>query len=92
MKEAFIRELKRKTLSLMHNAQYLVGRRRMEAVFNGYDASTIENPPMKGTETIAFVITRMVRFHGGQTSILRLGTRLAQKGMKVLYLMYKPQR
>jgi len=91
MKEAFIRELKRKTLSLMHNAQYLVGRRRMEAVFNGYDASTIENPPMKGTETIAFVITRMVRFHGGQTSILRLGTRLAQKGMKVLYLVYKPQ-
>ncbi len=91
MKEAFIRELKRKTLSFMHNAQYLVGRRRMEAVFDGYDASTIENPPLKGTKTIAFVITRMVRFHGGQTSILRLGTRLVQKGMKVLYLIYKPQ-
>ncbi|MCR5431342.1 MAG: glycosyltransferase family 1 protein [Lachnospiraceae bacterium] len=91
MKEAFIRELKRKTLSFMHNAQYLVSRRRMENVFNGYDASTVENPPMKGTKTIAFVITRMVRFHGGQTSVLRLGTRLAQKGMKVLYLIYKPQ-
>ncbi|MCR5829370.1 MAG: glycosyltransferase family 1 protein [Lachnospiraceae bacterium] len=91
MKEAFVRELKRKTLSLMHNAQYLVGRRRMEAVFDGYDASTVENPPMKGTDTIAFVITRMVRFHGGETSILRLGTRLAQKGMKVLYLVYKKQ-
>ena len=91
MKEAFVRELKRKTLSLMHNAQYLVGRRRMETVFDGYDASTVENPPMKGMNTIAFVITRMVRFHGGQTSILRLGTRLAKKGMKVLYLVYKPQ-
>lgn len=91
MKEAFIRELKRKTLSFMHNAQYLVGRRRMEKIFDGYDASVIENPPMKGTNTIAFVITRMVRFHGGQTSVLRLGTRLAQKGMKVLYLIYKPQ-
>ena len=91
MKEAFIRELKRRTLSFMHNAQYLVGRRRMEAVFDGYDASVVTNPPMKGTETIAFVITRMVRFHGGQTSILRLGTRLAEKGMKVLYLVYKPQ-
>ena len=88
MKEAFVRELKRRTLSLMHNAQYLVSRRRMETVFNGYDASTVENPPMKGMNTIAFVITRMVRFHGGQTSILRLGTRLAQKGMKVLYLVY----
>ena len=91
MKEAFIRELKRKTLSFVHNAQYLVGRRRMESIFDGYDATTIENPPMKGTKTIAFVITRMVRFHGGQTSVLRLGTRLAQKGMKVLYLIYKPQ-
>ncbi|MBO4497787.1 MAG: glycosyltransferase family 1 protein [Lachnospiraceae bacterium] len=91
MKEAFVRELKRKTLSLMHNAQYLVGRRRMETVFDGYDASTVENPPMKGMNTIAFVITRMVCFHGGQTSILRLGTRLAKKGMKVLYLVYKPQ-
>ena len=51
----------------MHNAQYLVSRRRMETVFNGYDASTVENPPRKGMNTIAFVITRMVRFHGGQT-------------------------
>ena len=91
MKEAFVRELKRKTLSFMHNAQYLVGRRRMQSVFDGYDATVVENPPLKGMKTIAFVITRMVRFHGGQTSVLRLGTRLAQKGMKVLYLVYKPQ-
>lgn len=91
MKEAFIRELKRKTLGLIHNAEYLADKRHLSGLFEGYDPDMISNTPPKKAETIAFVITRMVRFHGGQTSILRLGTQLARRGMKVLYLVYKPQ-
>jgi hypothetical protein len=33
----------------------------------------------------------MVRFHGGQTSILRLGTELAKQGYLVYYAVYKNQ-
>lgn len=91
MKEAIIRELKRKALGLIHNAEYMADRRKLSGLFDGYNPDVITNPKLTQAKTIAFVITRMVRFHGGQTSILRLGTRLAQKGMKVLYLVYKPQ-
>ena len=38
-----------------------------------------------------FIITRMVRFHGGQTSVLRLGTQLSKLGYQVGYAVYKPQ-
>lgn len=91
MTEQIIREVKRKTLSLMHNVQYHTEKLHLEALIDKFDPSPIENVPPKKVSTIAFVITRMVRFHGGQTSILRLGTALSKLGYHVIYLVYKKQ-
>lgn len=89
--EALVRETKRRVLSLMHNVSYRTKRKRMNSLLEGYDPSPVFNRVPPRRDTIAFVITRMVRFHGGQTSVLRLGTQLAGLGMNVKYLVYKPQ-
>lgn len=90
MREAFIRETKRRLLSLLHSISYRTERKRIRALLMSYDPSVCEDRHPESVRTVAFVITRMVRFHGGQTSILHLGTELA--GMQdVVYLVYKPQ-
>lgn len=89
--EALKREMKRWLLSMIHNIDYRIRRRRLQGLLKDYDPRVCENVSPQKKETICFVITRMVRFHGGQTSILRLGTRLEKLGMKVTYLVYKPQ-
>jgi glycosyltransferase involved in cell wall biosynthesis len=89
--EALIRESKRKVLSLLHKGQAIVDTKRVNALLANYDTSVIVNEPPKQVKTILFVITRMVRFHGGQTSILRLGTELVKQGYLVYYAVYKNQ-
>lgn len=91
MIEAFVREAKRKILSFMHLIGYRLDKRHVEGLLNNYDPAPVTNKKPEKCESIAFVITRMVRFHGGQTSVLRLGTELADLGMQVYYLVYKSQ-
>ncbi|MBO4509759.1 MAG: glycosyltransferase family 4 protein [Lachnospiraceae bacterium] len=89
--EAIIRETKRRTLSFMHNAAYKAESYRLNAILREYDPSVcIQKKPQK-VRTVTFIITRMVRFHGGQTSILHLGTELEKMGLKVCYLSCKEQ-
>ncbi len=85
------REGKRILLSAIHQAEAKVQGRRVKAELKNYSADVIENGTPGKKNTILFLITRMVRFHGGQTSILRLGTKLAQMGFQVGYAVYKPQ-
>lgn len=91
MFEPFIREMKRRILSLGHFIGYRLEKSHIEGLLANYDPAPVENVDPKKCESIAFVITRMVRFHGGQTSVLRLGTELAKQGMRVYYLIYKKQ-
>jgi len=88
---AFVRELKRITLSMFHGINALAESKRVNRLIDGYDNSVVENAPVGNIKTIVFVITRMVRFHGGQTSILRLGTKLEERGYDVFYVSYKRQ-
>lgn len=89
--EAVIRETKRATLSLMHNVSAKADEMKIRGLLKNYDASAVEQPRLGKVRTVTFIITRMVRFHGGQTSILHLGTELEKLGVKVCYLSYKPQ-
>ena len=89
--EAVIRETKRRTLSLIHNAEYKTGSFRLKAVLDNYDPSVCIQKEPKKVKTVTFLITRMVRFHGGQTSILHLGTELEKQGITVCYLSCKEQ-
>lgn len=89
--EAMIRETKRRTLSLLHNAQYRTGSYRLGAILENYDPSVCIQAIPQRVKTVTFLITRMVRFHGGQTSILHLGTELEKQGITVCYLSLKEQ-
>ena len=89
--EAFIRESKRKLLSLAHNVEATIERKRVNAILENYDPSVIQNKKPSQVKSVLFIITRMVRFHGGQTSVLRLGTQLELQGYKVYYAVYKNQ-
>ena len=91
MKEAMVREAKRRILSLAHFGEYLLQKKHIEGLLDIYDPSPVNNQKPQKCESIAFMITRMVRFHGGQTSVLRVGSELAKRGMKVYYLVYKKQ-
>ncbi len=89
--EALKREGKRWLLSLIHQGQALVEQKRVNDVLQHYTMDAIQNTAPQKKKSILFLITRMVRFHGGQTSILRLGTQLAGLGFQVGYAVYKPQ-
>lgn len=90
--EAVIRETKRAALSLMHNVSSRAEGMKIKALLDSYDPSRISgNVLPEHVKTITFIITRMVRFHGGQTSILHLGTELEKLGFKVCFVTYKPQ-
>lgn len=89
--EAVIRESKRRLLSLIHDVQSKAEQFQVNRHLKYYDASVIENEPPKQAVKVLFIITRMVRFHGGQTSILRLGTEFSKLGYKTAYAVYKPQ-
>ncbi len=89
--ESVKREFKRWLLSLIHRGQAFVEQKRVNAALERYTTDVIENKKPEKTNSILFIITRMVRFHGGQTSVLRLGTQLSKLGYQVGYAVYKPQ-
>ncbi len=88
---AIKRETKRRLLSMIHNVQAKVDQVRVNALLDRYDASVYENQKPEQVKSVLFIITRLVRFSGGQTSILRLGTELHKLGYEVGYAVYKPQ-
>ncbi|MDE7297474.1 MAG: glycosyltransferase family 1 protein, partial [Lachnospiraceae bacterium] len=88
---ALKRESKRWLLSLIHQGQALVEQKRVNAALQYYTTDVIRNEKPPRTRSVLFLVTRMVRFHGGQTSVLRLGTQLARLGFRVGYAVYKPQ-
>lgn len=88
---AIKRETKRKLLSLIHDAQARVDKVKVNGLLKNYNTNVIENEKPLQVKSIVFIITRMVRFHGGQTSILRLGTELSKLGYNVGYAVYKAQ-
>lgn len=89
--ESMKREGKRKLLSEFHQIQAKMDRRQVNADLERYTMDVIANEKPEQVRSVLFIITRMVRFHGGQTSILRLGTELAKLGYQVGYAVYKPQ-
>lgn len=88
---AIKREGKRVLLSAIHQAKAKVEMKRVQAELGRYSVEVIENKKPEKKNSILFLVTRMVRFHGGQTSLLRLGTKLSQAGFQVGYAVYKPQ-
>ncbi len=88
---AIKRETKRKLLSLIHDVMARVDKVKVNALLKNYSTSIIKNESPMQVKSIVFIITRMVRFHGGQTSILRLGTELSKLGYHVGYAVYKAQ-
>ena len=78
-------------MSLLHSAKYRADSFRLKAVLDNYDPSLCVQKLPKSVKTVTFVITRLVRFHGGQTSILHLGTELEKQGIRVCYLSCKEQ-
>lgn len=51
----------------------------------------VNNPEIKTIQTISFVIPGMAQYSGGHTSVLRLGTALAEQGYSINYVSYIPQ-
>lgn len=83
--------LKIKLKGIYHNLQAMVLKRQVNARLDHYDpAITHNNKPTK-IQKITFVIERMAKYNGGQTSILRLGTELSRLGYQVGYVVYKAQ-
>ena len=89
--EAIKREGKRFLLSGIHYMQAKAEMVRVSAELKRYSFDVIQNKTPKKKRYILFLITRMVRFHGGQTSLLRLGTKLSAMGFDVGYAVYKSQ-
>ncbi len=89
--ESFIREGKRALLSMSHGVSAVVENKRVTDKLKHYDTKVIHNDRPAQINTCLFLITRMVRFSGGQTSILRLGTELTKLGIRVIYGVYKKQ-
>lgn len=85
------REAKRVTLSTIHRLQAEIDKKRVGRQLRYFTTDVIANKSPAKVRRITFLITRMVKYHGGQTSILRLGTELAKQGFDVVYAVYKPQ-
>lgn len=89
--EAIIREGKRALLSLTHGVQATADWNYVSGLLEHYDVDVIANKAPGEVRSVLFLLTRMVRFAGGQTSILRIGTELAKLGVRVGYGVYKSQ-
>lgn len=89
--EAIMREGKRALLSLTHGVQATADWKYMSGLMEHYDVEVITNKAPSEIRSVLFLLTRMVRYAGGQTSILRIGTQLAEQGLQVGYGVYKSQ-
>lgn len=83
--------LKIKVKGTIHNIQAKNDKRLVNFRLSNYDASVIRNAKPVKTKKILFIVERMAKYSGGQTSLLRLGTELAGLGHEVGYTVYKPQ-
>lgn len=83
--------LKIKVKGIIHSLQAVIEKRQVNERLDHYDSTIIQNTKPDKIQKITFVIERMAKFNGGQTSILRLGTELAKLGYQVGYIVYKPQ-
>lgn len=62
-------------------------KKEKNTIYNKLDFKKIINTPIKNINRIIFVTPNMVKYSGGHTSILRLGTQLSQK-YEVKYASY----
>lgn len=62
-----------------------INHQRIESLLSNEDFLPIENIRPERIKTVVFVIARMLKFSGGYTSILRLGTQIAKHNIKVYY-------
>lgn len=83
--------LKVKVKGTLHNIQAKAEKKSVNYRISNYDVSVIQNEKPQKTKKILFVVERMAKYSGGQTSLLRLGTELAKLGHDVGYTVYKPQ-
>ncbi len=83
--------LKIKVKGTLHNVQAKSEKRLVDYRLSNYDVSVIRNTKPEKTKKILFVVERMAKYSGGQTSLLRLGTELSKLGHEVGYTVYKPQ-
>ncbi len=83
--------LKIKVKGILHSVQAKAEKRLVNYRIANYDVSVISNNKPEKTKRILFVVERMAKYSGGQTSMLRLGTELAKLGHEVGYVVYKPQ-
>ena len=66
--EALIREGKRALLSLTHGVQATADWKYISGLMDHYDIDTVTNKAPGEVRSVLFLLTRMVRFAGGQTS------------------------
>ncbi|WOO38555.1 glycosyltransferase family 1 protein [Anaerocolumna sp. AGMB13020] len=83
--------LKIKVKGILHSVQAKTEKRLVNYRIANYDVSVISNNKPEKIKRILFVVERMAKYSGGQTSMLRLGTELAKLGHEVGYVVYKPQ-
>jgi O-antigen biosynthesis protein len=80
-----------KAKGIYHSLMAVVEKRQVNERFKNFNPSVIHNDKPAKIQKITFVIERMAKYNGGQTSILRLGTELSKLGYQVGYIVYKPQ-
>ena len=83
--------LKVKVKGILHSIQAKTEKKQVNYRISNYNVDVIQNEKPVATKKILFVVERMAKYSGGQTSLLRLGTELAKLGHDVGYTVYKPQ-
>lgn len=84
-------KLKYKAKGMYHNLVAITEKNQVNTRLKNYDPEVLsQNIYSKGNK-ILFVLERMAKYSGGQTSILRLGTELSKLGYEVGYIVYKAQ-
>lgn len=80
-----------KVKGIYHGLMAVVEKRQVNERLRSFDTSVVHNKKPTKIQKVTFVIERMAKYNGGQTSILRLGTELSKLGYQVGYIVYKPQ-
>lgn len=84
-------KFKYKVKGIYHNLVATLEKKQVDFRLKNYDPEVLDHNTFQKGDKILFVLERMAKFSGGQTSILRLGTELSKLGYQVGYIVYKPQ-
>ncbi|MFV0342349.1 MAG: hypothetical protein ACK5JH_05565 [Anaerocolumna sp.] len=84
-------KFKYKIKGIYHNLIAKFEKKQVDFRLSNYDPEVLKENVLKKENKILFVLERMAKYSGGQTSILRLGTELVNLGYEVGYIVYKPQ-